>query len=75
MVAKMVTEQKDSNYDGLKQTLKEAFVEVLREERDLLREIILEALEDSVLIEAIRDGEKSELVDRKEVSDIFSKSQ
>ena len=71
----MVTEQKDSNHDGLKQALKEAFVEALREERDLLREIILEVIEDSVLIEAIRKGEKSELVDRKEVSDIFSKSQ
>ena len=74
-VVKMVIEQKNSNHDGLKQALKEAFVEVLREERDLVREIILEALEDSALIETIREGEKSELVDRKEVSDILSKSQ
>ncbi|MCH7988118.1 MAG: hypothetical protein IID46_03090 [Planctomycetes bacterium] len=71
----MVTEQKKSSHNELKQAMKEAFVEALREERDLVREIIIEAFEDSVLLDAIREGEKSELADRNEVSDILSKSQ
>ena len=75
MVGYMVTEQKKSSHNELKQAMKEAFVEALREERDLVREIIIEAFEDSVLLDAIREGEKSELADRNEVSDILSKSQ
>ena len=75
MVGYMVTEQKKSSHNELKQAMKEAVVEALREERDLVREIIIEAFEDSVLLDAIREGEKSELADRNEVSDILSKSQ
>ena len=50
-----------------KQTLKEALAEALSEQRDLLREVFLEALEDFALIEAIQKGKKSARASRDEV--------
>lgn len=48
----------------LKQTFKDALMELLHEERDSLREVLAEVVEDLVLAEAIRDGQGSEPVDR-----------
>ncbi len=48
----------------LKQLLKQALTETLTEQRDLLREVFAEALEDVALLEAIREGETTETVDR-----------
>lgn len=42
-------------------------VEVLRDERDTLREVLAEVVEDSALAGAVREGQDSELVDRDEV--------
>jgi hypothetical protein len=52
----------------LKAILKAAIVEVLEERRDLVREIIEEALEDAGLIAAIDEGLETDSVNR---SDIF----
>ena len=51
----------------IKGLLKEAVVEVLQERHDLLREALLESLEDVALLKAIQDGEKSRLTSRKKV--------
>lgn len=51
----------------LKEALKSAIVEVLEERRDLVREVLEEALEDIALARAIDEGEQSELVSRDEV--------
>ena len=51
----------------IKGLLKEAVVEVLQERHDLLREALLESLEDLALLKAIQDGEKSRLTSRKKV--------
>ena len=51
----------------LKEALKSAIVEVLEERKDLLREVLEEALEDIALAHAIEEGEQSEPVTRAEV--------
>ncbi|HYN77108.1 MAG TPA: hypothetical protein VES73_04870 [Lamprocystis sp. (in: g-proteobacteria)] len=48
----------------IKKTFKDALVEVLHEERDALREVLAEVVEDSALADAIREGQGSEHVDR-----------
>jgi hypothetical protein len=53
--------------DRLKEVLKAAVVEVLEERRDLVREIVEEALEDLALARAIEEGESSEVVGRDHV--------
>jgi hypothetical protein len=50
--------------DILKRTFKDPLLEVLHEERDALREILAEVIEDAALADAIRDGQDSPLVDR-----------
>jgi len=51
----------------LKELLKSAFVEVLQERRDLLREIVEEALEDIALARAIEEGEATETSSREQI--------
>jgi hypothetical protein len=51
----------------LKGLLKDAVVEVLVERRDLLRDALQESLEDTALLRAIRNGERTRLVSRKQV--------
>jgi hypothetical protein len=51
----------------LKKLLKEAFVEVLKERKDLVRDALAEAAEDLGMINAMRQGERTPLVSRSEV--------
>ena len=53
--------------ERLKDLMKSALVEVLEERRDLVREIVEEALEDIALARAIEQGLESESVSRGEV--------
>lgn len=53
--------------DALKAAMKEALVETLQEQRQLLLDVFSEVLEDFALGEAIREGRKSKLVSRDEV--------
>jgi hypothetical protein len=57
--------------DKLKQAVKEALIETLNEKRDLLRGIMAEALEDFALVEAIKEGEQTELVSRESVFNLL----
>lgn len=52
---------------ALKRLLKEALSEALVEQRDLLREVLAEVVEELALIEAIKSGRETELVERGEV--------
>ncbi len=52
---------------ALKTTVKEAIIEALRDEQELLHQIVTEAIEDVALSEAIRRGRKTGLADREEV--------
>ncbi len=51
----------------LKQAVKDAVAESLREQRDLLHDVFTEVLEDIALAEAIREGRQTGFVDREEV--------
>ncbi|HEV2762105.1 MAG TPA: hypothetical protein VGV38_03845 [Pyrinomonadaceae bacterium] len=53
--------------ERLKELMKSAFIEALREQRELLREIVDEALEDIALGRAIEEGLGSGVVSREEV--------
>ncbi len=59
------------NTSELKQLLKEVLTETLQEQRELLHEVFTEALEDLSLAEAIREGQQTERVDRREVFEIL----
>ena len=55
------------NQKQLKDIIKTALVEVLEERQDLLHDAIEEAIEDVAFIRAIKEGESTKLVKRKEV--------
>lgn len=57
--------------DRLKEALKAAIVEVLEERRDLVVDLIEEALEDIALVRAMEAEEGSPLVSRDEVFKIL----
>jgi spore coat polysaccharide biosynthesis protein SpsF (cytidylyltransferase family) len=51
----------------MKELFKQAFVELLQEQEDLLYELVAEIIEDFALLRAIREGEDTETVRREEV--------
>jgi hypothetical protein len=55
----------------LKQILKEALIEALEEKKDVFHELIVEAIEDIALINAIRQGQNTETVSKQEILDIL----
>ncbi|MEE4359104.1 MAG: hypothetical protein V2I97_21730 [Desulfococcaceae bacterium] len=57
----------------LRQILKEVLTEVLREQKDIFHDMIVEAIEDIALVNAIREGEGTETVSREEVFSILEK--
>ena len=57
--------------DRLKEVLKKALIEVFEERRDLLCDLVAEAVEDIALANAIREGETTESVSRGEVFKIL----
>ncbi len=56
----------------LKRIFKESLAETLNEQRDLLREVFTEVLEDSCLLSAIQEGRQSERIARDEVFEILA---
>jgi len=56
--------QKQIDENKLKQILKEALIEALEEKKDVFYELIVEAIEDIGMINAIREGENSETVSK-----------
>lgn len=55
----------------LKEVFKQAFTELLQERRDLLYDVFSEVLEDIALVNAIKEGENTEIVDRDQVLQIL----
>ena len=60
-----------SDETRFKALLKEAFVEVLEQRREWFSTLMAEALEDIALVEAIKEGEASEIVSRNEIFDLL----
>ncbi|GJM41772.1 MAG: hypothetical protein DHS20C20_20540 [Ardenticatenaceae bacterium] len=54
-----------------KKLLKEVLLELMNERQDLFFEIVSEALEETGLAEAIREGRKNEFVDEDEIAAIL----
>ena len=52
---------------AIKKAIKQAVIEVVREERQLLTDAIVEAMEEVALLAAVRDGENSKPVTRDQV--------
>ncbi len=59
--------------DRLKALLKEAMTEVLEQRREWLVLMLIEALEDSALVRAIKEGESSEIVSRDDIFALLEK--
>jgi len=55
----------------IKQLMKEAVIESLQEQKSIFHDLIVEAIEDIALTNAIRQGADTESVSRKEVFDIL----
>ena len=53
--------------NALNQSIKRAVFETLRENRDAVRDLLAEVLEDVALANAVREGEKSKPVKRASV--------
>lgn len=53
--------------ERLKEVVKSALVEVLEERKDLVREVIEEALEGAALARAIEEGDRTGIVSREEI--------
>ena len=55
----------------IKQIFKEALIEALEEKKDVFHELIAEAIEDIGLINAIREGQSTETINKQEIFDIL----
>ena len=51
----------------IKELMKQAVLEVLKERRDLIYDVFAEVIEDLALVNAIKEGESTESVTREEV--------
>jgi len=55
----------------LKEVFKQAIIEAMEEKRDVVHDLLVEAMEDLAMIRAIEQGEETELVSRDEVMSIL----
>ena len=51
----------------LKELFKQAIIEAIEEKKDVVHDLLVEAMEDLAMIHAIQEGEESEPVSREEV--------
>lgn len=56
-----------ADHDALKAAHQEALIELLRERRSEVRELIEEVIEDVGLLRAMEEGEQTEFVSREEI--------
>ncbi len=59
----------------IKYLFKQALVEVIEENQDLVSSILVDAIEDIGLSRAIEEGEKSKTVTREEIFNVLSEEQ
>lgn len=55
----------------LKQLLKEAVIEALEEKKNIFHDLIVEAMEDTALVHAIKEGEDTETISKQEILTIL----
>jgi hypothetical protein len=59
----------------LKEFFKQAIIEVMEEKRDLVHDLLVEAMEDLLMIRAIQEGEDSAPASREEVLHILERKE
>jgi len=60
------------NDDGkLKELFKQAIIEAMEEKKDMVHDLLVEAMEDLAMIHAIQQGEETEPISREEVFTIL----
>jgi len=64
-------QQMIADTNQLKEVFKQALAELLQEQRDLLYDVFTEVLEDIAMANAIKEGEETEVVSRKQVFEIL----
>jgi hypothetical protein len=57
----------------LKETLKTAILEIIRENPNEFQELLTEVIEDIAMTQAIEEGEKTELVDRDSIFNLLNR--
>jgi len=60
-----------SDETRLKALLKEALTEVLEQRREWFSTLVVDALEDIALVQAIKEGESTDIVSRNEIFDLL----
>lgn len=55
----------------LKELVKEAMFEALKDQKELIRDVLAEVIEDMALANAIMEGENTETVDRERIFDVI----
>jgi hypothetical protein len=59
--------------DELKQVVKEAIKELITENRESLKDLLVEALDDLALLERMEEGRETELVSRDEITELLER--
>lgn len=57
----------------LKEVFKQAIIEAMEEKKDMVHDLLVEAMEDLGMIRAIQQGEETETISRDEVFNILSR--
>ena len=60
------------NAEQLKTLLKAALIEILKEQKEVFTDLIIEAMEDIALAKAIEEGESTEIVSREAIFNILN---
>jgi spore coat polysaccharide biosynthesis protein SpsF (cytidylyltransferase family) len=60
-----------NDHGKLKEIFKQAIIEAMEEKRDMVHDLLVEAMEDLAMIHAIEQGEETEITSRDEVIDIL----
>ncbi|WP_199248414.1 hypothetical protein [[Phormidium] sp. ETS-05] len=62
------------NETQIKELLKTAILELMQEQKEVFSEILVEALEDIGMENAIKEGENTEIVSREQIFKILNKN-
>ncbi|MBN2061946.1 MAG: hypothetical protein JW882_16175 [Deltaproteobacteria bacterium] len=57
--------------DQIKEIFKQAIIEAIEEKRDVVHDLLVEAMEDLAMIHAIQDGEETDPASREEIFEIL----
>jgi hypothetical protein len=61
----------DSDSDKLKEIFKQAIIEAIEEKKEVVHDLLMDAMEDLAMIHAIQEGEKTGSASRNEVFKIL----